>query len=244
MNLRCCPDARSTPSVDSGRRERRGPRRRLRHWRSWTEPDGGVRRQWACGRPSLLVGSDPDGQHELPWDLIEGSVEDLAAPDAVAVDTTYFAELGVDAIGDRAEINNTQVTVKAVTKGIRSFTTLPYIFTTLTCARTLVDAAPEQSSYYLVRVAPGSNVEDVRKAAADAPARRRGPHPRRIPQAQPRLLAVRDRRRLGADRRRRARHHCRRRRGRPDALRQHQGAPQRVRHACARSAPRPGSSAR
>jgi putative ABC transport system permease protein len=112
----------------------------------------------------LLVGSDSATNKNLPWDLVQGSVDDLAAPNAVAVDSSYFKELAVGQIGDRAEINNQQVTVKAVTKGIRSFTTLPYIFTTLPFARTLVDATPAQSSYTLVRTAPGSNIEDVRKA--------------------------------------------------------------------------------
>jgi putative ABC transport system permease protein len=82
----------------------------------------------------------------------------------VAVDTSYFSELGVREIGDRAEIVGTQVTVRALTKGIRSFTTLPYVFTTLAQARTLVDASPDQASYMLVRVAPGSNIKDVRDA--------------------------------------------------------------------------------
>ena len=119
----------------------------------------------SCGSTSVLVvGTDTGASKSLPWDLVEGSAADLAKPNAVAVDQTYFGELAVGRIGDRAEINDTQVTVAAVTKGIRSFTTLPYVFSTLALARTLVFAAPEQASYTLVRVAPGSNVEEVRKA--------------------------------------------------------------------------------
>jgi putative ABC transport system permease protein len=59
------------------------------------------------------------------------------------------------------------VTIRAVTKGIRSFTTLPYVFTTLQQARMMVGAAPDQSSYMMVRVAPGHNVADVRAALQD-----------------------------------------------------------------------------
>ena len=68
------------------------------------------------------------------------------------------------------------------------------------------------------------------QVAADPAAGCRGAHPAGIPQAQPRLLAVRDRRRIGPDRRRGAGHHRRHRRGVADALCQHQGAHQRVRH--------------
>jgi putative ABC transport system permease protein len=59
-----------------------------------------------------------------------------------------------------------EVTVNAVTQGIRSFTTLPYVFTTLATARTLLGASPDQSSYTLVNVAPGASIETVRAALA------------------------------------------------------------------------------
>ena len=113
------------------------------------------------------------------------------------------AELGIEQLGDRAEVNNMEVTVNAVTHGIRSFTTLPYVFTTLATARTLLDASPDQSSYTLVNVAAGS---DDREPCA-RPWRARLPDAEilthaRVPQAQPRLLAVRDRRRRRPDRRR------------------------------------------
>jgi len=119
----------------------------------------------ACGSTSVLVvGSDSATNKSLPWDISEGSIADLSKPNAVAVDSSYFGELAVEKIGDRAEINETQVTVNAVTSGIRSFTTLPFIFAALPLARTLTFAAPDQGSYTLVRVAPGSSVEDVRKS--------------------------------------------------------------------------------
>jgi putative ABC transport system permease protein len=122
-------------------------------------PDG------SCGSTSVLVvGSDSATNKSLPWDIIEGSIADLSGPNAVAVDATYFDELAVQGIGNRAEINDTQVIVKVVSRGIRSFTTLPFIFTSLPLARTLVFASPDQASYTLLRVAPGSNVEQVRKS--------------------------------------------------------------------------------
>jgi putative ABC transport system permease protein len=65
----------------------------------------------------------------VPWDIVEGSIRGLSAPSAVAVDRTYFEELGIKGVGDRAEINGNSVTITTVTDGIRSFTTLPYVFT-------------------------------------------------------------------------------------------------------------------
>ena len=58
----------------------------------------------------------------------------------------------------------TAVTITTVTDGIRSFTTLPYVFTTLAMARTLLGTSPDLSSYAVVKVAPGNDIEEVRKA--------------------------------------------------------------------------------
>ena len=127
---------------------------------NWRKPKGG-------STAALLVGSEITRNSSLPWNITQGSTAALAAPSAVAIDSTYFTELGIKKLGDRAEVNNMEVTVKAVTQGIRSFTTLPYIFTTLANARTLLAAASEQSSYTLVNVAPGASIETVRAALAN-----------------------------------------------------------------------------
>jgi len=126
---------------------------------NWRKPGGG-------STAALLVGSHVTPGASLPWDVSQGSAAALAQHSSVAVDVTYFGELGIGAIGDRAEINGTQVTVTAVTQGIRSFTTLPYVFTTLATARPLLDAAPDQSSYTIVQVQEGHSIAEVRAALA------------------------------------------------------------------------------
>ena len=125
----------------------------------WRKPKGGT-------TAVLVVGSNPIGAGLLPWSLVEGSAAALLAPAAVGVDRTYFEDLGIDKLGDVAEINNTKVTVAAVTKGIRSFTTLPYVFTTLQRARAYLEATPEQASYALVRLRPGTDIVEAQQALA------------------------------------------------------------------------------
>jgi putative ABC transport system permease protein len=125
----------------------------------WRKPSGG-------STTALLVGSDTTVNKSLPWDITQGSIAALSAPSGVAVDETYFSELGIKGMGDRAEVNGMQVTVTAVTKGIRSFTTLPYVFATIANARAMLDASPDQASYSVVKVAAGSDVEQVRKSLA------------------------------------------------------------------------------
>jgi putative ABC transport system permease protein len=99
----------------------------------------------------------------LPWNLVEGSLDALAIPGAVAIDRSYFGRLGVSGIGDSAEIRGHKVEVRAVTNGIRSFTTTPYVFTTLDRGRTYTGISANKATYFLVRVSPGADVESVRR---------------------------------------------------------------------------------
>jgi putative ABC transport system permease protein len=120
----------------------------------WSVPGGGT-------TPVLLIGSNrPPGL--APWNLVDAKVDVLSTPRAVAVDQTYFGRLGVSAIGDTAEIREQKVEVGAITHGIRSFTTTPYLFTSLDQARTYTGTPSTRVSYLLVRVAPGSDVQAIR----------------------------------------------------------------------------------
>ena len=123
---------------------------------NWRKPKGGT-------TAVLLVGSDHKNGTLKPWNLSAGSLGDLDAPFTVAADDTYFNDLGVKKLGETTEINGVRVRIAAVTHGIRSFTTLPYVFTSLNQARMLLDASGNQASYTLVTVAPGANIEKVRQ---------------------------------------------------------------------------------
>jgi len=124
---------------------------------SWRKPMGGK-------KSFILVGLDWEDGGTRPWSLDEGLVEDLELPNAVAVDKSYFKDLGINGRGDYAEINNQRIQVTAVTKGIRSFTTLPYTFTPIATARKLVGATASQATYVLVTLEPGANIDRVKSA--------------------------------------------------------------------------------
>ncbi len=116
-----------------------------------------------------LRSSDSTGSMAAPsrGDLVEGSVPDLSAPGGVAVDKSYFKDLGIEGNGANAEINGQRVHVTAITSGIRSFTTLPYVFMPISRARELTGAGTEQATYQLVTLAPGADIETVRAAIAE-----------------------------------------------------------------------------
>lgn len=122
----------------------------------WRKPEGGSSRV-------VLIGSDADDQGLLPWGLIQGTVEDIKAPDAIAIDSTYLNELGVNGIGDTAQAAGGRVKIRALTEGIRSFTQSPYAYTTLNRARQLLGADDDKSTFLLVKLAPGANITEVQK---------------------------------------------------------------------------------
>jgi putative ABC transport system permease protein len=121
----------------------------------WKRPDGG-------SQAVVIVGTDPDDKGLVAWNMIAGSPENIYQPNAVIADKAYLADLQVKGIGDSGEINDQKAVVVGITDHIRSFTTLPYLFTTLTRARTYMHAAPDQSGFVMVRIKPDAQVETVR----------------------------------------------------------------------------------
>ncbi|HTW33940.1 MAG TPA: ABC transporter permease [Rhizomicrobium sp.] len=123
----------------------------------WAVPNDG-------STPVFVVGTSPEGLR--PWHVVQGNPADLSDAHAVAVDQTYFGRLGVSALGDTTTIRGHKVIVKAVTRGIRSFTTTPYVFAPMESAQTYIGVSRNDVSYLLVRLSQGANANAVREALA------------------------------------------------------------------------------
>jgi putative ABC transport system permease protein len=122
----------------------------------WRTPSG-------SSTPVFVVGSDLRSGGLEPWNLVEGRIESLSTPNAVAVDRSYFDRLGISGVGARAEIRQQGVRVAAVTSGIRSFTTTPYVFMDVDRARAHTGVPASKATYFLVRVSDGADVQKVRR---------------------------------------------------------------------------------
>jgi len=122
---------------------------------SWRKPEGGR-------SAVLVVGTDWRHGGFEPWNLIQGNLDALLAPGAIAIDESYFEDLGIAGLGGSAEINGHRVTVRAVTRGIRSFTTLPYVFTTVQHAREILQYPADRSTFTLLKLAPGADATQVK----------------------------------------------------------------------------------
>ena len=122
----------------------------------WRKPSGG-------STLVVVIGSDAEDGGLRPWNVVEGDVSGLGARDAVIIDKTYLADLGISNVGDTAQISGSRVRIAGFTDGIRSFTVSPYVFTTLNRARSLLDMPADMITYVLVKLEPGADPEAVRK---------------------------------------------------------------------------------
>jgi putative ABC transport system permease protein len=113
--------------------------------------------------PVFVVGADLKKGSLQPWNIVEGSTDALSKAGAVAVDRSYYERLGVSEIGSAAEIRGQKVQVAAITDGIRSFTTTPYVFVDLQRARTYTGIPAQKASHMIVRLKAGADVDRVRQ---------------------------------------------------------------------------------
>ena len=117
--------------------------------------------------PVFIVGADLHDGALRPWNVVDGDVQALSQGYSVAVDRTYFDRLGVTGIGSTAEIRGRKVKVVALTDGIRSFTTTPYVFVDLKNARTFTGTPSDRANDLLVRLSPDADRDKTMQAIRD-----------------------------------------------------------------------------
>ena len=117
--------------------------------------------------PVFIVGADLHDGALRPWNVVDGDVQTLSQGYSVAVDRTYFDRLGVTGIGSTAEIRGRKVKVVALTDGIRSFTTTPYVFVDLKNARTFTGTPSDRANDLLVRLSPDADRDKTVQAIRD-----------------------------------------------------------------------------
>jgi putative ABC transport system permease protein len=125
----------------------------------WKRPDG---RQESV----QIVGVDLASGLGTPWNVVAGTLDDLRKPDAVFVDEIYREKLGVAHIGQVVEIRGRRARIAGFTRGIRAFTTSPYVFTTFKNALDYADLRDDQTLYILVKAAAGADSGALRHALA------------------------------------------------------------------------------
>jgi putative ABC transport system permease protein len=124
---------------------------------NWKKPAGGM-------ESVEVVGFDTTTGMGRPWSVTAGSLDALRLPDTIAVDALYLDKLGVTGLGQHLEIGDHRARVVALTTGIRSFTTSPFIFCSYDNARKYIQFHEGQCTYILVRPVPGVSPAALRDA--------------------------------------------------------------------------------
>jgi putative ABC transport system permease protein len=132
-------------------------------WNVWQRPDGRRVNIELVGLDGSLAGG--------PWRMQEGDIAAVTAPDAVVVDELHRKHLGIDGVGAHAEILGRRALVAGLSRGVRTFTASPFVFTTIERAiRYDQRYRDHQITYVLVRCADGVDPVTVQRAIlADVP---------------------------------------------------------------------------
>lgn len=125
-------------------------------WSVWQRSDGRRVNVTLVGLDEECVGG--------PWIFQEGSTEGVHQPNGVVLDELFKEQLGVRRIGDEAEMLGRRAVVRGISAEVRTFTALPFIFTSIEAARKYDKRyGPDEITYVLVRCAPGHSPNTVRE---------------------------------------------------------------------------------
>jgi putative ABC transport system permease protein len=113
-----------------------------------------------------IVGVDLETGRGGPWNIVAGSLADLLFPYSILVDEIYRVKLGVDRVGQTLEIRGHRARGVGFTRGIRTFTTSPYVFTSFKHAQDYAGLREDQTLYLLVKAQPGVDIEQLRQTLA------------------------------------------------------------------------------
>lgn len=140
----------STPGVQQAEKY-------MQNFANWKKPEGGIEN-------IQIIGFHPGSGLGEPWNLVAGDVQDVKLEDGVIVDELYKEKLGVTKIGDRVEIGDHRARVVGFTRGIRSFTTSPFVYTSFknSLDYTRTRAREDQLVYVLVKAAPGISPQQLK----------------------------------------------------------------------------------
>jgi putative ABC transport system permease protein len=114
----------------------------------------------------------------MPWDAVAGLPQDLAAPMRVSVDAVDLGKLQLprNPLGARMELGGHTVEVAVVSRGIRSFTTLPMVFANLDTARRILGIPSGAVNFWILDLRDPACTDAVIRAVEVMPglqARRR-----------------------------------------------------------------------
>jgi putative ABC transport system permease protein len=111
---------------------------------------------------ALVYALEDFASWDLPWSVKEGSPLDLKRGYALLMDRSAALRYGPFATGERREILGRRFRIVGTTEEAASFTTTPIVFMDYRNAQELQEQLRGNTTYVLVKTAPGADVEAVR----------------------------------------------------------------------------------
>ena len=110
---------------------------------------------------SLVYGLSDPAYWKLPWKLEAGRPQDLARGYNLVMDRSASLRFGPFEVGDYREIGGRRFRIIGRSAEAESFTTTPIVFMDFHNAQSLLDQLRGQTTYVLVKVAPGFDAAEV-----------------------------------------------------------------------------------
>ena len=99
----------------------------------------------------------------FPWHIVEGDIDDLRRGAYAFMDDSATRRFGPFQVGDYRELHSTRLRIVGRTTGALSFTTTPLLFMDYRLAQRInPDILQGRTSYVVVKLAPGADLEQVR----------------------------------------------------------------------------------
>jgi len=109
-----------------------------------------------------VIGYNPDTLVGGPWDMKEGDARGVKNGNFFIVDESAWKRLGKFEIGDYRDIFFRRLQVVGISRGAKSFTTAPLVFTSYNVAQSLAAwVGPDNTVFIVAKVAPGHSVDAV-----------------------------------------------------------------------------------
>jgi len=137
--------ARSTPGV-------KWAQTMFVSWSNWIRPNG-------SNMSTQLIGLDHD-EVGGPWFMHNGDVHSIQRPKTVLIDELYREALGVYSLGNNGQLNGLTAHIGGFSEGIRTFTGIPHVFTSIKQALSYdLRYLDDEITYVLIRAEQGVDVK-------------------------------------------------------------------------------------
>ncbi len=123
----------------------------------------GIIRQKEGGTEQVeVVGFNPDTGVGGPWELVSGNLRSLKNGNCAIVDESAMKRLGRIQAGEYRDVLSHRLQIVGISRGAKSFTTAPILFTSFELAQRLVTYVGSDSTVFVVaKVKQGGDVDQV-----------------------------------------------------------------------------------